>query len=474
MGLRTNGRDKGSVDLKRPRLSRLPGLSRLPRLSRVSELSQVPYFPWVGPKATGLRYENPRRPLPIRALNVVGRLLQGAGVEAPALEADALMAKAASRTGLDDFGSESFREGLEVYLRSAREEAKLHPLGRLMAAENVVRLLSNRLRMEALEIRCPEVSRVKLESPVVIVGLQRTGTTLLQRLLANDPRFRVLASWEAINPSPHIERGNEGRDLDPKDTRRRFAFFSERTLRYMAPEFFAVHPVEYDAPEEDCLLFDLDFVGTVPEATQNVPTYSRWVESQDPRRAYRFFKRVLKMLLWQRPAERWLLKTPQHLEHLEGLLQELPGARILWTHRDPTRVLASFSSMMCHGRGVFSDTVDPPAVAAHWWRKAQIMIEHGMDVRDRWPDDTFLDVPYADLVADPLAQARRIYEFLGATLDPTVEARMRLWLGKNPQHKYGRHRYRLEDFRLDAAALEASFAPYRRRFEIPSEPLPSA
>lgn len=336
-----------------------------------------------------------------------------------------------------------------------------------MARQNLIRILANRLRMHALFEASPEILTQRIAPPIFIVGLQRTGTTLLQRLLACDPRLRVLASWEAINPAPLVPRGHPG-----PDPRVRMAALAERGLAYLAPDFFAIHPVQAHAPEEDCLLFDYGFWSTVPEATQRVPGFSRWLEAQDHRAAYAEHKQLLQLLQWQRSADRWLLKTPQHLEQLEALLYTYPDARILQTHRDPVRVLASFCSMMAHSRGVFSDVVDAREVATHWFRKALRMIERSWAVRQQADPRTFLDVSYAELVADPMGQVRRAYEFLELPLTPAVTSRMEAWRASNPQHKHGRHRYRLEDFGLDHHTVDRAFEDYRERFAIPREEMP--
>jgi hypothetical protein len=238
----------------------------------------------------------------------------------------------------------------------------------------------------------------------------------------------------------------------------------------MAPDFFAIHPVEAEAPEEDVLLFDYGVWSTVPEAMMRVPSFSAWLERQDHRAAHRFYARVLRYLQWQRPGGAWILKTPHHLEHLDALLEVFPDARILQTHRDPAQVLASFCSMIAHSRGIFSDRVDPREVGRHWFAKARRMIERSMAVRDAADrDGRFLDVHYDRLVADPPAELRRVYEFLGEPLAPPAEAAMRAWLRDNPQHKYGRHRYRLEDFGLARDEVARAFADYRARFGIPDE-----
>jgi len=417
-------------------------------------------------RTTSVDYRHPHRPLPVALLNGLGRTL---GLRAR-LDPDRLRAAARRLTGLSDFGAEGpgLDEPLAVLAGAIEREARLTPTGRLMARTNLVRILSGRLRIERALTRHPEILAQRMAPPIFIVGLQRTGTTLLHRLLAVDPRLRYLASWEAVNPAPLPPRWLDRLPRSP-DRRVRAARLAERALAYMAPDFFAIHPVEAEAPEEDCLLMDYSLWSTVFEATQRVPSFSRWLEARpDHTPAYRHYERVLKLLHFQRPG-RWLLKTPHHLEQLDALLEVFPGARIIQTHRDPVRALASFCSMMAHGYGVFSDEVDPLEVGRHWSRKAHRMVSRAMATRDRRGEARVLDVAYADLLADPLAQVRRIYDWLGLSLGDRTERRMRRHLEGNPRHKHGRHRYRLEDFGLDRETEERAFSCYRERYSIPSE-----
>ncbi|MBC7174568.1 MAG: sulfotransferase, partial [Polyangiaceae bacterium] len=299
----------------------------------------------------------------------------------------------------------------------------------------------------------------------VIAGLQRTGTTMLHRLLSEDPGLRALYSWEALSPVPA--------DRAPRDSSREArilaARLAENGLRYMAPEFFAIHPAEALAPEEEVILLDFSFLSTVPEATLNVPTYSRWLETQDQTPAYEYLRRMLQILMWHTPRERWVLKTPHHLEWLDTLLAVFPGARIIQTHRDPLKTIASLSSMITHGRGVFSDDVDPHAVGAHWSRKVYRMVDRAMTTREGPHASQFLDVSYYDLMKAPMHEVERIYGFVGRTLTGDVQLRVDASRDGNKQHRYGRHSYRLEDFGLTAETVEPSIARYRERFAIPKE-----
>jgi hypothetical protein len=396
------------------------------------------------------------------------RTLERFGVARAALGEASLVAAARRASGLFDFVDESFHDPLRRLLASLEAEARLHPLGRMLLRQSLVRALVNRLRLEELSERHPEIRAQPVEAPVFIVGLQRTGTTLLHRLLTCDPALRPLLSWEALNPAPFPAARSIRRTRPGRDPRMRLAETAERGLRYLAPDFFAIHPVEAHAPEEDVLLLDLTFVSPTADATLRVPSYSAWLRDTDQGPAYRYFRRIIQLLLWQRPG-RWLGKTPHHLENLDALLDVFPDAKVIQTHRDPARVVASFCSMMAHGRALFSDRVDARELGAQLADRAVRAVTRAISVRHGAAQGAFLDVAYADVVADPMKEIRRIYDFLGLSLAPATEASMQRWLGANPQDKRGVHRYRLEDFGLDAAVLERRFEPYRSRFGVSRE-----
>jgi NAD(P)-dependent dehydrogenase (short-subunit alcohol dehydrogenase family) len=424
-------------------------------------------------RVTSTDYAHPHRPAALRLYNL-------AAGHAP-LEVDRLLEAARAATGLDDFGDPAFREPLGRLVASIEREARLHPVGRSITRTRLVSLLANRLRVEALHRAHPEIDAIPAGRPIVIAGLQRTGTTLLHRLLAADPRARALLSWEALHPAPLPGEGRRG-----SFRRRAEARLAEVALRAMAPDFFAIHPVEADAPEEDVLLLDHVFTSQTPEATLHVPAYASWLEDHDHTASYRYVERLLKVLLWQRPrssmglrpaepgsapypASHWVLKTPAHMEHLGALLAVFPGALIVHTHRDPQATTASFCSMVAHGRGIFSDAVDPREIGRHWLRKVRRMTDRALAVRDGGAGASFVDVSYYDLLADPIAEVRRIYARAGLTLDPAAEAAMRAASGRDVQHRFGRHVYHGRDFGLSRAGIDEAFAAYRARFGIRHE-----
>jgi hypothetical protein len=423
-----------------------------------------------GKRVTHTDYGHPHRPLPIRLINRLGGGFEASNC-ARQLSATALLGQASRREGLTDFGDPSFSPGLHALVSAIEFEARLTPVGRWITRKRLLGALRNRLRAEKLFHDHPDILDLRIEPPIVITGMQRTGTTLLHRLLAADPDTRALLSWEALNPAPYLTSGEKRRDAGERarvdrDPRIRMARLSQRALAYMAPDFFAVHPVEAEAPEEDVLLLDYSFLSTVPEATLRVPGFSRWLEAQDVLPAYRYLKKLLQLLQWQRPGKRWVLKSPHHLEYLDMLFTVFPGAKIVQTHRDPAITQASFCSMIAHGRGVFSDAVDPTEIGREWLRKVGRLVKRALEARRRWGEDRFLDMYYRDLVHNPMEQVERVYDFAGISLSPRTRERIDQARGVNVRNKFGIHNYRLEDFGLTREMVAAEFSEYRGRFDV--------
>jgi hypothetical protein len=415
-------------------------------------------------RVTSHDYARPFRPRPIAIANRVGRALSLVGLGAGRLTVDGLVADARKKSGLTRFDDEGFREPLGKLVEAIEREAELTPLGRAITKIRIVGVLCNRLRAQALFEKHPEILHEKITAPIFIAGLQRTGTTMLHRLLAADPGMRSLASWEALNPAPVTRR-----PWQLRDPRIGTAVLAERGLRYLAPDFFAIHPVEAEAPEEEVILLDYSFLSTVAEATLHVPSFSAWLETQDQTPAYAYMKKLLQLLQWQNRRQRWILKTPHHLEWLDTLLAVFPDARIICTHRDPLKTLASFCSMIAHGRGVFTDAVDANEIGAHWARKTQRQITRAMATRDRVGNAQFVDVSYYDLMADPMREVARIYSLVGRELTPAIRETIERARRENPQNKHGKHSYRLADFGLSRDAVDAGYAAYRERFAIRRE-----
>ena len=408
-------------------------------------------------------YERPYRPFPVAFLNAAGRAARHVGASGR-LDVDSMVAKARRRTGLSSFGDEWFMEPLSVLVRSINEEADLTLLGRLIQRRRIEGALITRLRVEELLRQRPEIREIELGPIVVIAGLQRTGTTTLHRLIASHPEMRAVEAWEGLNPLP-LPREEPG---DPH-ARIRQALIAERAIAYLAPAFFAVHPAEHDAPEEDVLLLDVSFMSQSAEATMHVPAYSRWLEGQDHTRAYEEFRTLLQVLHWQRPRRHWVLKTPHHMEYLDVVLEVFPTATVVRTHRDPLKSVPSFCSMVAHGRGLFSDRVDPREIGAHWFAKTCRLVELTARVREAADPRRFVDVSYVDLVGDPMAVLGKVYERASIPFGPDARKAAERTASRNVQHRYGRHVYEPESFGLSPEVIEHGMAAYRKRHRIPRE-----
>ncbi len=256
-------------------------------------------------RTTSSAYAHPFRPRPIALANRAFLALARVGLSGRRFTVEGLIAAARKQTGLLRFDDEAFREPLGRLLEAIEGEAELTPLGRLITHRRIVGVLANRLRAQALYERHPEILDEQIVAPLFIVGLQRTGTTMLHRLIAADPGMRALASWEALNPAPLPRR--PWHRHDPRIAAGRLA---ERGLRYLAPDFFAIHPVEATQPEEEVMLLDYSFLSTVAEATLHVPSFSSWLQEQDQTPAYECLKKLLKLLQWQNRKQRWILRDP--------------------------------------------------------------------------------------------------------------------------------------------------------------------
>jgi len=392
-------------------------------------------------------------PLWFHLLNKVWGSTRALGFRS-SLNKDELIRAARMQSGLQNLGSDFWDEPLDKLIHSLNHEARLHPIGAFISRKRIINLLSVRLRAEHWFHKHPEILDQEVLPPLVIVGLQRTGTTKLHRLLTADPNNRVLRSWEALNPSPFEVNGRS------IDKRIQIARTSEKALRWMAPGFFAIHPVEHTAPEEDILLLDATFLSTTPEAITLVPSYSAWLETVDQSHAYDYGSRLLKLLQWQEPGRRWVLKSPHHLEFLPLLEKYYGHPRFIWTHREPSECIPSFLSMVCHSRALFSKEVHMDEVAEHWVRKTSYMLKKGLVYRQAEDHDKmFTDLMYEELVSDSMAQMEKVYARYGG-VDSTLKKRFQRAETDNPQGKYGAHEYSLTDFGLSREDLLQKNASY--------------
>jgi hypothetical protein len=380
------------------------------------------------------------------------------------LDGSRMLATASRRTGLHDFGEDSFRDPLARLVRSIESEARLNLVGRIAAREDLTGMLMNRLFVERDRAQHPDIAREEVRRPLVILGMPRSGSTFLHGLLAQDPAHRVPLHWELRFPSPPPDRAT--RATDPRIAR---AARHIRWFHRLAPEFKKIHPVGAELPEECVVVLSHAFRSFEFSSTWFVPSYQSWLEQADLEPAYRHHRRVLQNLQWRCPGDRWLLKAPPHLPGLRALCAVYPDADLVMTHRDPLEVVASVASLHVTLRRTFSRAVDPLAVGPEVSRMLADDIRRGFAARDDGcaPPERFLDVWYTQLMDDPLAVVRRIYRHFDLPLTADAEARMRAYLGAHPKDREGRHVYSLAQFGLDADVERARYREYWDRWSTP-------
>jgi hypothetical protein len=372
----------------------------------------------------------------------------------------ALLAAAEAETGLDAWGDDSFREGLEVYCSALEEEAQLSELGTFAMLGNLHGQLANRLRVVDHADR-HDASGEAIEEPVFVIGLFRAGTTLLSNLLDQDPANRSLLNWEAGDTAPPAMP-----DAFRSGERVEAARAKLGMLDQLNPQLSAIHREEADAPTECITLMAQDFKALLWESVANVPSYGQWLMKTDQESAYRHHKLCLQVLQSGGVRGSWSLKSPHHALALDALTAVYPDARLVYLHRDPVEVATSAFSLIRCLSGTFSDADHTAYIVERWTDVLVESVERVDAFRDAHPAARIHDVQYVDLVADPVAAVRELYGFLGREL--TVENALSDYLARNPKGKHGAHRYRVEDFGADAGAIRERFKPYLDRYGVTS------
>ena len=375
------------------------------------------------------------------------------------LDADALHAKARAETGLSDFGSDDYRERLDLLLAAVRRIGGLHDPGVVNFHLQLLQLLKNRLLLTDLLARHPEIHDVELVPPVVIAGLPRTGTTHLHNLLAAGPTFRVLPYWESIEPVPLP--GELGETPDPRWTR------TDLAVDFMSaamPHFALMHEMTTDHVHEEVQLLANDFSSMLLETIGHVPAWRDHYVAHDQTPHYEHLRTQLKAMQYLRGGRRWLLKSPQHLEQLPVLERVFPGLTVVVTHRDPVPVTLSMVMMLCYTARMHRSPVDVGEIAGYWVDRLDRMLDALVRDRDAIPADRSVDIRFDDFMADDLAVARQVYEVAGEPMTTEARSAMADYLAGHQRGRLGRVATSCEMFGLDEADLRRRFAPYVDRF----------
>ncbi|QGZ96148.1 sulfotransferase family protein [Terricaulis silvestris] len=377
----------------------------------------------------------------------------------PPLDAERLVATARGQTGLSEFGDGPLEEPLAILCRSLNDEVELHALGAQYAHRQLLGLLTTRLRLMDLWRKHPEILEIPIERPIIVIGLPRSGTTILHKLLGHDPIRRKSPFWEQVMPLPIAAAPESG-----PDPRIAIAQASIDTLYTLAPEFRLAHEITVDEPDEDIIQLTYGFASKQFEWSYVVPSFVRWYREADHTIGYQWFRRILQTSQWLRPGPtRWVLKAPQHLEHLEALTAAFPDAVLVQTHRDPTDAIISLANMTCCGQRRYFDHPNPHFAGRNMADIIERMLSRAEETRPRL-NQPVIDVAFDDFRRDQMGCVKQIYDVAGDTLSQGAERRMSTWIAENQLNKHGKHEYAAEDVGLDLDALRRRFDFYRHRY----------
>lgn len=374
--------------------------------------------------------------------------------------------EARQRAGLEDFGDDHFLDPMRRLLSSLEDEAQLHAMGRVTMFERIVGSLVGRLSAQDFFVRHPEILEEEIVAPTVIVGLARTGSTMMHRLLAADPSVYAVRWWECRAPSPY-----PGSDWRREDPRIPDAYAEIDAILEAAPALATIHPWDAEGPDEEIMLLEHAFLSGVPDAFCNVPSYRRFVIESDMRDGYAYLKRMIQFLQWQKkeaghPAERWVLKAPFHVGRIPQLIETFPDAMIVQTHRDPIETTPSIASLYTSTWRSTSDPVDPLLVGEQCLDLWSWGINKCLKDRDSGFEDRFIDVLYEDTRKDAMASIEFIYDRLERPLTDAAREAMARWGDDNRRDKRAVHSYTLEEFGYTREMIAEAFSDYRERFII--------
>jgi hypothetical protein len=402
--------------------------------------------------------------LPLRALNGVGAQLSRFGLHFPSLAPSSVVAAAAKAAGSHDFGSDTYREPLEVFLDACASEADLTTFGRILISKMLSSALANRIALQEWSVEHSEVRDERVDSPWVIVGLPRTGTSLLSMLLGLDPMARPLLQWEAAHPIPPPTLEEASQDPRIAQTTKELD-----GLMKLNPPLKAMHPFGATLAEECVSLFMYDIRTLALETQAHVPTYARWLERADMTPAYAQHRLALQTLQSRQPTERWILKTPNHLWHVDALLTAYPDARIIWTHRDPGPVVTSLASLANAGQRPLTRRTDPRPTATEWKRKCAFALGSAVAFDEKSEEGWCQHLHYDALMDDPIGTVRALYRRFDSEVSPLHARRMEAFLAHRPKDAFGRHHYDPADFGWTYRGLAEEFSEYIERYHIRAE-----
>jgi hypothetical protein len=401
-------------------------------------------------------WRKPWLPAPIRLLNALPPALAR---RAFAFDEEQILARARRETGLDDFGDDDFRAPLRLLLQDFRDHNHFTAMGRITVKAILHQLLCARLCLEDKIKRLPEIAHQHIDRPLIIAGLPRTGTTYLHNLLSEVRGLRYLPLWQTLHPAPP-PRGK-------RDRRHQVTDFSVAMTRYILPLLRRMHEMATDEPHEELTVCALCFRSFFFEGCFRVPAYRQWYAGNSQVTAYAYLQRPLQILQAESvpevpaPAARWLLKSPQHVDQLETILEVFPGAKLILTHRDPLRAVVSMITMMLYASRQVYEPTRLREEARDWVDRLELMLRRSQEQARRIPASSIFHVHFDELIAAPEHTVRRICDFAGVELPETSVAAVRAYVQSHSRDPHGRIVYRFEDLGLREGEIRERFAFYQ-------------
>jgi Sulfotransferase family len=382
--------------------------------------------------------------------------------------ADDVLKLAAQRTGVSDVDSDSWRSGLAIVLDEANNSPAFTPHGREQIINDCVDALGRRVQIHDYIQSHPEVLDEPVERPLVVLGMPRTGTTVISYLLAQDPRRRSLLHWECVHPVPPAT--TETLRTDPRCLS--LLEYQQKLLKLILDGRVSIpHWEDADGPTEDMFIHNQDFKGLSWDAFLPTSRYAEWlINKADMTSTYEYQKRYLQVLQSKAPGI-WNLKMPSHSVHIESLLKVFPDARLIWAHRDPYKATGSLCNLFKLPKSLVHhpESVDLEAMGRNAMTQMKSHVERPLRARDRIGDDRFFDMYYHEMMNDPMDVMRRIYDWAGDELTGETEARMQTWLAEHPQDRFAPNAYSLDQYGLSVEKLKPTFAEYLSAFDIELE-----
>ena len=396
-----------------------------------------------------------------RFSDAVCEMLNGVASIPVELSETAVLETAKTQTGLEDFGAGDFHERLGVILQSMREDTGLSALGRLTNFSMLVRFAANRLRLEDLIRLHPEILEIEIRRPIIVAGLARSGTTHLLNLLSSDTRLRSLPYWEALEPMPVPGEAPGANGEDPRLLRCRQGVAMQDQVM---PQFKLMFNLQAERTHEEIELLAIDFSTMFIENLGLLPRWRDYYLAHDQTPHYKYLKKVLQALQWLRGPERWLLKTPQHLEQFAPLMKVFPDATVVITHRDPVATVASMATLSSYASRMSREPVRPHEIARYWTDRIEQMLRACVRDRELLPAAQSIDVRFHEFNADDLGTVQRIYDLAGQPFTEVVRSGMQRFIRDNPRGKDGKIAYDLSALGLDEAELRQRLRFYSERF----------